>query len=307
MTPGSRIGLFLRANNNEFQDLLREECRAAARRHNLLVREVNANNDEATQLRQIEASLEEPASVRPRAFLVSPVREAALRLAAHDAAVAGVGWVSLNRSCDYLAPLRQEFPHVALFSVHPDQEAIGRIHARQVRLLLPNGGDVVYVQGPVGTASAQQRAEAFRRELGDSAYRIESFAGDWSEQAGVRALASWLLPFRQQRSLPDFVVCAQNDSMAMGARKALLEAADATGRPQLKNVRILGCDGSPGYGMRWVVEKKLAATICNVSPGRRAVDEIAVALEMERPPRTDISLSVSSFPELEVLAKAGSA
>jgi len=292
-----RIALFLRAVGNEYQELVREDCRTAAVRHGLVVREINAENEAARQIQQIQDCLREPARSRPRAILVSPVEESGLLGLAREAARMGIGWVSLNRACDYLAPLRREFPTVPLFSVYPDQDQVGRIQAYQLRVLLPAGGEVAYIQGPLSTTSAKQRAAALRNGLAGTDIEVTSFSSDWSVEGGRLAAKSWL-GLGGRFTAENRAVAAQNDSMAYGARLALTEAAS----PGLAQIPILGCDGAPAYGHRLVVDRSLAATVIIPSPASRAVDELVAVLAGWRPPASDICLSVSPFPELTVLA-----
>jgi ribose transport system substrate-binding protein len=296
-----RIALFLRAVGNEYQDLVREDCRTAAVRHGLMVREINAQNEAARQIQQIRDCLAEPATSRPRAILVSPVEESGLRSLAREAAGLGIGWVSLNRACDYLGELRREFPGVPLFSVHPDQDQVGRVQAYQLRVLLPAGGEVAYIQGPLSTLSAKQRGAALRSGLVGTDIQITSFSGDWSVEGGRLAAKSWL-DHEGRGPSENRVVAAQNDSMAYGARVALAEAARQSPDLGLGKIPILGCDGAPAYGHRLVLERALAATVIIPSPASRAVDELVAVLAGWRPPASDICLSVSPFPELAVLA-----
>jgi ABC-type sugar transport system substrate-binding protein len=303
VSSNPRIALFLRAVGNEYQELVREDCRAAALRHGLVVREINAQNEADRQVQQIQDCLSEPAALRPRAILVSPVEESGLRGLARDAARLGIGWVSLNRACDYLGDLRREFPAVPLFSVHPDQEQVGRIQAHQLRVLLPTGGSVAYIQGPLATTSAKQRAASMRSGLVGTDIQLTSFSADWSVEGGRLAAKSWL-ELAGSTKVDGCVVAAQNDSMAYGARVALLEAAVQPASFGLSKIPILGCDGAPAYGHRLVLEKALSATVIIPSPASRAIDELVAVLAGWRPPASDICLSVSPFPELAVLASS---
>jgi ABC-type sugar transport system substrate-binding protein len=300
VSPTPRIALFLRAVGNEYQELVREDCRTAALRHGLVVREINAQNEAQRQIQQIQDCLGEPAALRPRAILVSPVEESGLCGLARDAARLGIGWVSLNRACDYLADLRREFPTVPLFSVHPDQDQVGRIQAHQLRVLLPTGGEVAYIQGPLTTTPAKQRAASLRSGLAGTDIQLTSFAGDWSVESGRLAAKSWL-ELAGRKKAEGCVVAAQNDSMAYGACVALVEGPVRASGFGLK-IPVLGCDGAPAYGHRLVVERTLAATVIIPSPASRAVDELVAVLAGWRPPASDICLSVSPFPELAVLA-----
>jgi ABC-type sugar transport system substrate-binding protein len=301
VSPYPNIALFLRALGNEYQDLVREDCRAAAERHGLTVREVNAQNEARRQTQQIRDCLAGPANQRPRAILVSPVEESGLRDLAREAARLGIAWISLNRACEYLAPMRKEFPAIPLFSVHPDQEQVGRIQAHQLRVLLPSGGDVACIQGPAATISARQRAAALHSALAGTGVRITPFSSDWSVDGGRRAAKECLGRILREKTPVD-AIAAQNDSMAYGARLALVEAAAETRDPTLARVPILGCDGTPAYGRRLVAEKTLSATVIIPSPASRALDELVAVFAGWRPPAADICLSVSSFPELAVIA-----
>ena len=67
-------------------------------------------------------------------------------------------------------------------------------------------------------------------------------------------------------------VVAQDDVMALAARRALDRAAQEPGRADLKKIPVLGGDGLPAMGKRWVDEGKLAATVSVTLPGKTAVE-----------------------------------
>jgi ribose transport system substrate-binding protein len=298
-----RLALFLRLLSSEYQDLVREDCRRAALRHGLILNEHDGQNDPSVQVRQIEDCLRAPTALRAKAILVCPVEDSALRSVARDAVRLGVAWVSLNRSYDYLGELRREFPRTAVFSVQPDQGQISRIQAAQVRTLLADGGEVAYIRGPVRTVSADQRAESFRSALAGAPIQITSLSADWSVEGGRRAAQEWL--GLAGRTKPEHcAIAAQNDSMAYGARVALREANPRTA--DLGKIPVLGCNGAPEFGHRLVVDQTLTATVIVPSPGRCAVDTLAAVLAGAPPPPADLSIAVSSFPEVSALASAGS-
>jgi ABC-type sugar transport system substrate-binding protein len=296
------IAIFFRAMDNRYQELQRADCHAAARRYGLFVREVIANNDADKQLSQIQDCLREPDSIRPQALLVNPVRESMLRLAAHEAGRLGLGWVSLNRTCDYLAELRRQYPTLPFFSVDPDQRQIGRIQGQQFRVLLPRGGELLYIQGPAATSSARLRLQGVQNELAGAPIDVIAESGDWSLEGGARAVRRWLHGLNRRKA-SECVVGAQNDSMAVGARGALMEEAVTRIRPELRDVRVTGCDGSVAYGQQWVLDKQLTATVIIPPTAGRAVHEVMKALADRRPPIADISINVTSFPELDVLMR----
>jgi ABC-type sugar transport system substrate-binding protein len=296
-----RIALFLQNAANDYQCLLRDDCQAAATRHDFLLTVHSADNDGEVQLRQIRTVLASPRSQWPAAILVTPVREVGLRAVVHEAANQGIGWVSLNRWSDYLLELRREFARLPVFSVTADQTEVGRIQGRQLRCLLGDVGELVYIQGPLGTSSAQKRTAGLRQEIERCPdVRLVSFHSDWSSEGGEKVMRDWIHIFPRGK-LPRFVVGAQNDSMASGARRALLEWAGS--EEKMSSICLTGCDGTPAFGQRLVKEGKLTATVVIPSVGGKAIEELALALAGGRPTSTEIVVSVSSYPALETLAK----
>jgi ABC-type sugar transport system substrate-binding protein len=288
-------------NDADYQQMLREDCLETAKRHALSVRTYSAANDSAKQVEQIQACLRE--KELPHALLVSPVREAALLGAAYAAARAGVGWVLLGRWSAYMADLREEFPRLPIFSVAADQREIGRIQGMQFRALLPHGGEVVYIRGPLGTSSAILRFEGMQEILHGSGIKLMALSSDWTVGGGAQAMRDWLQAFRGS-ARPEFVVGAQNDAMAMGARSALIESWGASAGPLMGRVRFTGCDGTPRYGRKLVSEGVLAATVVMPSTSGRALNEI-VAMSAGRPrPEKEIVLAPASFPEVNHLSPA---
>ena len=115
-------------------------------------------------------------------------------------------------------------------------------------------------------------------------------------------MKDWLNVFRKG-ARPTFVVGAQNDAMAVGARGVLEQWART--RPEFRTlpIRVIGSDGSPGFGQRLVIEGKLTATVIMPPTAGRAVDELASlgAGSNTRSP-AEITLAPTSFPDLRMLA-----
>jgi ABC-type sugar transport system substrate-binding protein len=307
ITPLARIGLFLRGLDNDYQYLLHEECLAAVKECGFSMRDFVGHNDAALQKRQIEDCLREPEASRVSIILVNPIDEAALRDVAFEAAKAGIGWVSLNRSADYLDELRLDYPDHLFFCVSPEQRQIGRIQGRLLQAFLPDGGDVLYVEGPRGTSSSRQRREGTEHEIGGTKIRLYAEDADWTVEGGARAARRWLERFGHGlRAMP--VVCAQNDGMAIGARSVLVEAAGSL-YPGLREeerppIVVIGCDGTPSYGQRLLAENLLSATVVVPSTTRKAVLEFASYRDrgaLASP--ASITISVEPLP-LRIIEKA---
>jgi ABC-type sugar transport system substrate-binding protein len=301
MAANRRIALFLQRRDNDYQQLLHDDCLATASTHGLSVKVFYAESDANRQVHQLQEALREPAVTRPMAVMVSPVRESTLMPTVDEAVRRRVGWIVLSQWSEYLSAQRGQFDALPAFCVMPDPEEIGRLQALQFKALLPNGGELVYIRGPLGAFSAERRLAGMRKELPGSSLQPVIFTGDWSSEGGERAIGNWLRAFGASE-LPFCVIGAQNDRMAMGAREALLHAA-AQNKRSVRRFAVTGCDGSPSYGQRLVRDGKLTATVVIPSVSGRAVFELASIIDGGPPPPLAITVSVSSFPEIEVLAK----
>jgi ABC-type sugar transport system substrate-binding protein len=297
---------FFSMDRGERQDLLRDECVEVAARYGFPVRVFQGDGDATTQVAQIQASLAEDPQRRPTIIIVNPVREVALFSAAHAAAHLGIGWVVLQRSCDYLDDLRRQHPSLPIFAVLPDQQEIGRIQGRQLLSLLPDGGELVYIRGPLGTHAAVARFAGVQEVLQGSAVKLFTLTSDWTVEGGSQTMKEWARVF-QRRDLPHFVVGAQNDAMAMGAREALLDDI-ATEHPDVSIAQFAfsGCDGSPTYGGRLVAEGKLTCTVVLPVTSGRAVTEIAATLHGGPRPPAAILLPSSGLPDPRDLTRPSS-
>ncbi|MDP9037134.1 MAG: substrate-binding domain-containing protein, partial [Myxococcota bacterium] len=270
------LALFLRALDNRYQHAQKSEFYARAHVHRFSVVECDAKNDADIQLQQIKDCLRAPEGSRPRALFVNPVRETLLEAVAKEGASLGIGWVSLNRSCDYVTQLRHRYQGIPFLCVDPDQRQAGLLQAQQLRLLLPGGGHALYVHGPLSTSSSRLRRSGFDAGLVGGSIQVVPVGGDWSEESGFRAVKDWIsgrtnIPWRS------WAISSQNDSMAMGASRALDEVAKQYDEPAATAVPITGCDGLLSYGQRFVGERALAATIIIPPTAGRAIDEVAIA------------------------------
>jgi ribose transport system substrate-binding protein len=101
--------------------------------------------------------------------------------------------------------------------------------------------------------------------------------------------------------VPIEVVCAQDDSMAMGARKAFEECSELKG--QWQKIPFLGCDGLPKTGQEWVRRNQLAATIVIPPNADLAIEMMAKSITAGTLPPECKFTTAKSFPALEVLQK----
>ncbi|WP_052487908.1 substrate-binding domain-containing protein [Gordoniibacillus kamchatkensis] len=145
-----------------------------------------------------------------------------------------------------------------------DNRLIGRGAGEFVSQLLgARGGNVVEIEGLLGSTPAKDRSDGFREAIAahGNIRIVGTVTADW-----LRDKAEDLMR-EQLRKWPDVdVVFAHNDPMALGAYKA----ASALGR---QGIRFVGIDGlsGPGGGIQLVNRKVLQATFIYPTGGKEAV------------------------------------
>src|SRR5262249_19898274 len=132
-------------------------------------------------------------------------------------------------------------------------------------------------------------------------YSSPVLKGQWTEESAERAVASWLKLATSQRAAID-LVGAQDDSMAMGARKAFGKVANEAERLRWLSLPFTGCDGLPATGQAWVREGWLVATIHVPPLAGQAIEILSRAINDKVRPPEQVFTASFSIPALETLA-----
>ena len=291
--------LSLTTNDNDYQIEQAASAQDVARRAGAELRIIYAENDAITQSQQLLKIIQaEDQASNPDAIVFEPAGSTGLPQVARAAVAAGIGWVILNREAEYISELRAAHK-IPVFSLTSDHREIGRIQGQQVAALLPRGGSILYIQGPSGSDAAQQRTEGMQATLPKNV-QARLLRAHWTETSAHQAVSSWLR-LSTSRELAIDAVIAQDDSMAMGARKALQEITDLHQRDRWLSLPFTGCDGMPKTGQAWVRNGSLAATIVVPPNAGLALEMLAKAFQSGANPRERTFTEVKSYPKLEDL------
>jgi ribose transport system substrate-binding protein len=285
--------------DQEFQQLQALDARETGARLKLDVEVTFAEGHAVVQIQQLFKHIHAPEADRPAVIVVEPATAEGLERVARNAVKAGIGWVLVAARVAYVDELRQSHPGLPIAMLGADQREIGRIQGRQCRALLPGGGHVLCVEGPADSAATTGRLEGLKEALGTS-FEVRGLNGDWTEASGEKAVASWLRLKTAEAFRPEVVVC-QNDSMALGARKAVREH-----RREWGSVPFLGCDGLPEGGQRLVAGGVLAATVITPSNTGPALEIVARWLQTKHVPPREVRLAARSHPPEDRLRPTGS-
>ncbi|MGB8474882.1 MAG: substrate-binding domain-containing protein [Candidatus Acidiferrum sp.] len=295
-----RFLLALITKDNDFQVQQAVSAEAAARELGVDLEVLYADGDTITQSTQILKSIQAHPTLRPDGILVEPAGGTGLPQVARAALDAGIAWGLVNREANYVAELRRS-SKTPIFLVTTDHKEIGRIQARQMAALLPEGGSVVYILGPTESATVKDRKAGFEAVCPENV-RVTLLRGKWTEESGHRSMATWL-KLGVSSKVTVAAIAAQNDAMAMGARKAFEEIGNPQEREKWLSLPFTGADGLPKTGQAWVRTGLLAATVICPPMAGQAVQLMTKALRTgENVPERTVTF-LESYPPLEKLSK----
>jgi ribose transport system substrate-binding protein len=162
---------------------------------------------------------------------------------------------------------------------------------------------MLYITGPGTNPAFKMRSEGMESTK-PANIQLRALAGKLTEQSGYDVILQWL-SLSTSRTSPVQLVAAQNDNMAMGARKAFMAKTTSETRERWSNLLYTGCDGCPGTGEEWVRNGSLTASVALPHSAGRALEMLAHALETSEQPPERTELSPHPLPELAKLtAKA---
>jgi ABC-type sugar transport system substrate-binding protein len=284
-------------DDNDYQQEQATAAETAARRLDVDIKIVHADNDAVTQSQQLLEFVQSRTS-RTDAIIFEPVGSTGFPQVARAAAAAGMGWAILNHEVDYIPELRRTFK-IPAFSISSDHEEVGKIQGKQFAALLPQGGSVLYIEGPANSSAAHERTAGMNRTKPANIV-VKSMRANWTEDSAYRAVSSWL---RLRTSLETRIdlVGAQDDSMAAGARRAFSEITEGD-RERWMKIPFTGCDGMPKTGQAWLRSGILAATIYIPPNTDVALEMLTNAIRTKSQPAERQLTIAKSLPSLEELA-----
>jgi len=289
-----RFLVSLTTNDNDYQIEQAQSAEDAGRKFGVELQVIYADNDAITQSTQLLKAIQAEQSHRPDAIIFEPVGGTALPQVARAAASAGIGWAILNRDANYVVELRKS-SSAPVFVLTSDHLEIGRIQGRQIAALAPHGGAVLCIQGPAENPAAKDRTTGMQ-ETKPANVHPTLLRAQWTEESAQRAVRSWLKLTTSRKASLD-LIAAQDDSMALGARKAFEELPDETEKERWLGLPFLGCDGLPKTGQAWVKSGLLTGTIFVPPNTGQAVEMFVDAFERgKQPPERALTVPVSVPP-----------
>jgi ABC-type sugar transport system substrate-binding protein len=294
------ILLSLLTENNDFQRQQANAGKEAAVKAGVKLQIVFAENDAINQSQQLLKAIQSNEN-RPDGIAFEGVSDTGFPQVANAAVGTGIGWAVVNRDADYIQRLRTS-AKAPVFAVSADQREAGRIQGSQLRAVMPSGGMALFIQGPSSSVVAQERTTGLAETKPEN-IQLRAMRGNWTEEGAYEAVTAWLR-LSTSHNLPIGAVVAQNDSMAMGARKAFEDVTSGEEQSRWLSLPFFGCDGLSQTGQAWVRSGELTATIIHPTTAGLAVEMLARALETGAQPSALTLSAPTSFPEVERIGRS---
>lgn len=249
---------------DEWRDQMNEEMRREAFFHTDLAVEYHSSADNsADQIKDIESFIERKVDL----IVVAPNEEEALRPVIERAYDAGIPVVLIDRRANtekYTA------------YVGGDNEEVGRQAAHYIIDKLPNGGNVIELEGLQSSSASHERKRGFH-EIVDKHPEIHIVAdavADWKRQKAVDVMDSLRAKLADT---PVDIVFAYNDRMAIGAHESYNKSLD---KKSASNPLFIGVDAllNDTVGVGRIEDGTLDATFLYPTGGDKAIHTAACIL-----------------------------
>lgn len=253
------IALFMTHMSNEFTITLSSAVEEQVKARGYKYSVYDADQDAATQADQIEQAV----TLGVAGIIIEPVSVDGIVPAVKVAKEAGVKVVIVNQ--------RISEPEAADCYVGADAATTGEILMKQVMEDVGGKGNVALLLGPMGSDGQVGRSEGFDNVLADypEVEVVFQDTAEWQTEPALTITENWL------NAGKDIVaIVAQNDGMAVGAAKAVIDAKKSD------EIKVYGIDAT-SEGLQAVIDGKLAATVSQGTEdqGRLSADACADLLE----------------------------
>lgn len=285
-------------NDNAYQHEQATVAKATGDLLGLELQVLQANDDSITQSQQLLQIIQSRPENRPDALLVEPVTATGLRRVAEAAVTEGIAWVISNSDVDYIRQLAKS-SKVPVFTVSQGQNEIGRVQGKQMATLLPQGGNVLMIEGPGLSSVAVQRHEGMETARPRNV-QLTTLRSKWSEDSAAQSVGAWL---KLATSRPDkyHLIAGQTHELALGARKAFQTIDNPELTQKWLALPFIGI-GIANQVKPLVDRRIFAAAVVTSVTMELALRLLVRTLESKGQAPERSVVEVSSYPELEKLA-----
>ncbi|WP_053955719.1 sugar ABC transporter substrate-binding protein [Inediibacterium massiliense] len=271
-----KIALLMADLGNPYFHVLRDAVQKRGEELGYEVLVYDGQNDASKQPSQVEDAIQQGVS----AIIINPADESSTANALKDAIAQDIPVVTVDRSV--------EVDGILSYLVTDNQKG-GELAGKWLEKKLPEGGNVVHIEGIIGTAPQRERGGGFLSVVDpaknpNSKFKIiDTAVGEFS-MAPAEAAMSDLLAKHDDID----VVFAQNDTMAVGVARAI----ETAGRLD-DGIIVIGFDGAK-EAYELIEQGKMAVTAVQDFPyiGKEAVNYVDAYLKDGTKPEPHVLVDV---------------
>lgn len=258
------IGFAVSTQNNPFFVTMAKSVQEQAKKDNIEVKIVDAQNDPAKQSNDVTDLIESKVDV----LIINPVDSAAISNSVIAANKAKIPVITIDRSSDK----GDVVSHIASNNVKG-----GEMAADYIVKKLGEGAEVAELEGIPGASATRERGEGFHKIADQKLKVLAKQSADFDRTKGLTVAENIL------QANPDVkAIFSHNDEMALGA----IGAAKSAG----KQLLIVGFDGTAD-GLKAIKDGDLAATIAQ-QPDKMGEMAVEAALKIAKGESVDKSIAV---------------
>lgn len=258
------IGFAVSTQNNPFFVTMAKSVQEQAKKDNIEVKIVDAQNDPAKQSNDVTDLIESKVDV----LIINPVDSAAISNSVIAANKAKIPVITIDRSADK----GDVVTHIASNNVKG-----GEMAGEYLVKKLGEGAEVAELEGIPGASATRERGEGFHKIADQKLKVLAKQSADFDRTKGLTVAENIL------QANPDVkAIFSHNDEMALGA----IGAAKSAG----KQLLIIGFDGTAD-GLKAIKDGDLAATIAQ-QPDKMGEMAVEAALKIAKGESVDKSIAV---------------
>lgn len=271
------IGFVPMTLNNEYFVMMANAAKSEAATNGVSI-QVQAGSEHSSaeeQLKIIETMIENKVS----AICVVPSSSEGLSVAVKRAQEAGIPIVNIDTRFDKTLFDKENIKPIPFIGT--DNYEGGKIAGKEALKLFPKGAKTVILNGIEGQQNASDRRNGFYSEVENKGFKIVAEqTANWDVEKAYKATQNIL---QSNKDLD--LIFAANDTMALGALRALEEA-------NKKDVAVIGFDGNT-EALNSVLNNGLKATVAQ-DPVKMGIEGVKTAIKLIEGQSTEQSLNTGA-------------
>lgn len=252
-----KIGMSISTLNNPFFVTLSDGAKAEAKKENVDLTVVDAQDNASKQASDVEDLIQQDVDL----IIINPTDSEAVASAVESANDANIPVITVDRSSEG----GKVVSHIA-----SDNVKGGEMAGEYLKKLVGDGAKVAELEGVAGSSAARDRGEGFHKVADKGLDVVKKQTANFNRSEGLSVMENIL------QSNPDIKgVFAHNDEMALGA----LEAIEASG----KDIKVVGFDATDD-AQKAIKAGKMSATIAQkpTDIGEIAIETAVKSLNGEK-------------------------